>query len=78
MNTVQEDICALCGGPKQPGLTTFSAELGFGVVVIRNVPALVCGQCGENWIEDPVAAQIETVIQEAKRKHAQIEVMAFT
>ena len=39
-------ICPLCGGAKRRGSTTFTADLGFGVVVIRNVPASVCGQCG--------------------------------
>jgi len=39
--------CALCGGRRIEGSTTFSADLGFGVVAVRNVPALVCAQCGE-------------------------------
>lgn len=34
------DACPLCGGGKKPGTTTFTADLGFGVVVIRNVPAI--------------------------------------
>ena len=58
--------CPLCGGGKQPGATTFAVDLGFGVVVVRGVPALVCSQCGEAWIEDPVA--------EARRKRAVVEV----
>jgi YgiT-type zinc finger domain-containing protein len=68
------DYCPLCGGDKQPGTTTFAVDLGFGVVVVRDVPALVCSTCGEAWIEDPVAQRLETVVDEARTKHAAIEV----
>ncbi len=37
------DVCPLCGGNKKAGTTTFTAELGTGVVVVRNVPTTVCG-----------------------------------
>ena len=39
--------CALCGGDKHPGVTTFAVDLTFGVVVVRDVPALVCGGCAD-------------------------------
>lgn len=32
------DLCPLCGGNKKAGTTTFTAELGTGVVAVRNVP----------------------------------------
>ncbi|WP_058557984.1 type II toxin-antitoxin system MqsA family antitoxin [Thiohalocapsa sp. ML1] len=66
--------CPLCAGRRKPGQTTFTAELGFGVVVVRHVPALVCDQCGEEWIEDPVAAALEAVVDEARAKHSLVEV----
>ncbi|MBC6419616.1 MAG: YgiT-type zinc finger protein, partial [Prochloron sp. SP5CPC1] len=31
-------------------------DLGSGMVVVRHMPARVCQQCGEDWIEDSVAA----------------------
>ena len=53
------DLCALCGGKKRKGETTYTVELGFGVVVIRHVPALICTQCAEEWIEADVAKELE-------------------
>ena len=38
--------CPLCGGSKKAGRTTFTVDLGFGVVVVRDVPASVCSQSG--------------------------------
>ena len=72
------DACPLCGGGKKPGTTTFTADLGYGIVVIRNVPATVCSQCGADWISDEVAARIETLVDRAKEKHLQVEVMSLT
>jgi YgiT-type zinc finger domain-containing protein len=64
----------LCGGEKQPGTTTFAVDLKFGVVVVRKVPAFVCTQCGDAWIDDPVAAKLESLIAKARRKQAVLEV----
>ncbi len=34
---VQPSLCPIChGGHKQPGTTTFTVELGFGVIVVRD------------------------------------------
>jgi YgiT-type zinc finger domain-containing protein len=67
-------VCPLCGGEKQPGTTTFAVDLKFGVVVVREVPALVCTKCGDAWIDDPVAARLETIVSDARRKHAVVEI----
>jgi hypothetical protein len=46
-------------------------------VVIREVPAFVCTQCGDAWIDDPVAAKLESLATEARRKQALVEVMQW-
>ena len=66
--------CPLCGGEKQSGTTTFAVDLKFGVVVVREVPALVCTKCGDAWIDDPVAAKLESIVMEARSKHTVVEI----
>ncbi len=66
--------CPLCGGAKQPGTTTFAVDLKFGVVVVRAVPAFVCTRCGDAWIDNPVTAKLESIVAEARRKQALVEV----
>jgi len=66
--------CPLCGGTKHPGNTTFAVDLTTGVVVVRGVPAFVCAKCGDAWIDDPVAAKLEDIVTDARRKHAVVEV----
>jgi len=77
MMGAKNDSCPLCSGTKKPGTTTFTADLGFGVVVVRNVPATVCSQCGADRIADDVAVRIEEVVDDARKKRLQVEVMSL-
>lgn len=68
------DQCPMCGGQKKPGTTTFTADLGSGVVVVRQVRATVCSQCGEEWIDEATAGQLEEIVNEARARRLQVEV----
>ena len=72
------DKCPLCGGTKKAGKTTFTADLGFGVVVVRDVPAMVCSQCGADWIEDTTAAKLEEIVNDARQRHHIVEVTSLS
>jgi len=77
MKPVVLERCPLCGGRKQPGKTTYSVDLGSGVILVRNVPATVCMQCGEAWIDNHTAQKLEQITQEAREKGLQVEIVAF-
>lgn len=72
-----QSLCPICGGTKNPGKTIYSVDLGTGVVVVRNVAATICNQCGEEWIDAQTARQLEQIVQEARNKHHQVEVLAL-
>jgi YgiT-type zinc finger domain-containing protein len=76
-NSNHANLCPICGGSKAPGTTTYSVDLGTGVVVVRNVQAQICLQCGEEWIDHATAQKLETIVEEARAKQRQIEVLAF-
>ena len=78
MKSKKPSYCPVCKGARRPGVTTFTADLGFGVVVVRRVPALVCSQCGADWIEDSVARRIERLVAAARAKHSEVEVTALS
>ena len=69
--------CPLCEGNKTEGFTTYTVDLGFGVVVVRGVPAKICTQCGEEWIDASVARSLETIVLSAKAKHSLVEVVGY-
>ena len=72
-----ENRCPLCGGDKQDGTTIYSVDLGFGVVVVRNVPAMICSQCSEEWIDAVTAKKLEKMVDMARKNKLQIEMVEF-
>lgn len=58
--------------------TTFTVDLISGVVVVRNVPAWICTQCGEEWIEDEVSIKLEAIAERAIQHRTQLEMVSFS
>ncbi len=69
--------CPLCSGKVSPGTTTFTVDLKTGVIVVRNVPAWVCTQCGEDWIEDPITVKLEIIAERARTQNTQLEMISM-
>lgn len=78
MNTVSDDTCPVCGGRKSPGEATFTADYGLGVVVVRHVPAMVCDQCGEEWLSAHVVRQLESFVDRARAAKREVEVVGYS
>lgn len=56
--------CSLCG----EGTTSLPYELGRErLIVIRDVPALICTQCGESFIESPVVKRVEQILHTVEK-----------
>jgi len=72
-----KNICPVCGGHKSVSTTTFTVDFGFGVVVIRHVPAQICEQYSEEWTDDKTAESLEVFINEAKNKRSMVEVTEY-
>jgi len=75
--SITNSLCPVCGGRKIAGKTTYSVDLGFGIVVVRNVPATVCSQCGEEWIGAETAGELERLVEEARQSRRQVEVVSL-
>jgi len=69
--------CPICGGVKEKGATTYAVDLGTGVVVVRDVPATICSQCGEEWIGAQTARELEKIVEEARANRMQAAVVSF-
>ncbi len=74
MKTYKNGFCPLCGGKKVKGTTTFTTDLGIGLVVIRQVPATVCSQCGAEWMDDKAAEEVENIVKDARQKKLTVEI----
>lgn len=58
--------CFFCKGQTIETTTKFIVDLGRCVVIVKNVPARVCQQCGESSFSDEVAQQLERIVEAVK------------
>ena len=72
-----KDICPLCGGEKIESITSFTADYNSGLVVVRDVPAKVCNQCGEEWLSDEATEVLEEIVSSAKKQNQEFLVVKF-
>lgn len=56
------DSCDVCGGKLRRTVTTYTQEYEGKMIVVENVPAWVCDQCGESYFDPDVVEQVQTLI----------------
>lgn len=60
--------CPLCKGEMVKGKTNLPYELGEEkLVVVKDVPALVCKQCGDAFIEIDITRKVERIVGTAEK-----------
>lgn len=70
--------CTLCRhGETRPGFTTITLQRGETTVVIKGVPADVCDNCGEYYLDAEMSARILGLAEEAVRHGAEVEVLRY-
>lgn len=58
------DTCSFCRGKLREGKKEFVVKVKNEVVVIKDVPALVCDCCGEAYITPEISEKIDAVMEE--------------
>ena len=70
--------CALCrGGQTRPGLTTIVLFRGDTTVIMKEVPADVCGDCGEPVMSENISERVLTMAEGAVQRGAEVEIVRF-
>ena len=54
--------CIMCKGNVTEAKHTFIQEFDDCIIIIKNVPALVCAQCGEAYYSDEIAEKLEEIV----------------
>jgi YgiT-type zinc finger domain-containing protein len=71
--------CAICKhGETRPGKTTVTLERGGTTLVIKGVPARICDNCGEAYVEEQITRQLLATADEALRAGVQVDVREFS
>ena len=70
--------CVLCkNGETRPGTVTVTLERGKTVVVVRDVPADVCANCGEYYLDNSVAQRVYQRAEAAVERNAEVEILRY-
>ena len=70
--------CVVCKqADTRPGVTTVTLERGDSTFVVREVPAQVCPNCGEDYVDEKVAAELLRSAEELSRAGTQLDVRRY-
>ena len=72
-------ICVICkNGETVPGETIFTGTEGDTIVVVKGVPADVCGNCGEAYINFETTARLNKAVANGASANAEVVVMKYS
>ena len=70
--------CVICKtGEISPGTVTVTLERGSTVLLIKEVPAQVCTQCGEYYLDEHTTQRLYEQAEKALERNAELEVLRY-
>ena len=70
--------CVVCKhGETQEGMTTVTLERDGLTLVVKGVPARVCANCGEEYVDEDVARNLLETSEEVASAGAQVDIRVF-
>ena len=69
--------CFMCKGHMKPGIVNHIVDIEGSIIIIKNVPASVCKQCGEAFFDNDVVKKLELIVDHSKQSKAEITVINY-
>jgi YgiT-type zinc finger domain-containing protein len=70
--------CVICkSGETQPGTATVPLEREGMTLVIQGVPARVCANCGEEYVDEDTSARLLKTAEEAAQAGVRVDVREY-
>ena len=70
--------CSICKtGELKPGRVTVTLERDQAILVIKEVPAEVCQQCGEYYLNETTTERLYAQAEQALQGNAELEVLRY-
>ncbi len=70
--------CVICRqGQTGDGVTTLTFVRDGTTLVIKNVPARVCGNCGEAYVDEAITTRLLKTAEDASRAGVEVEVREY-
>ena len=70
--------CVICKGDFIEGLVNHIVDINNHIIIIKNVPALICSQCGDYFIDDKVARVLESLIDSVLESITEISILNYS
>jgi YgiT-type zinc finger domain-containing protein len=71
-------LCVICkNGKTRPGRATVTLEREGTTLIVRGVPAEVCENCGEEYVDEAAATRLLKTAEEAARAGAHVDIREF-
>ena len=70
--------CFMCKGDLIPMKKTYVAILEDCVVIVKDVPAQVCSQCGEAYYSDEVSDHLEDIVSKVKDMVQEVAILEYS
>lgn len=70
--------CVVCrAGETRPGTATVTLEPEDATVVVKGVPAQVCANCGEQYLDEATTAHLLRAARDAARSGVKFQVREY-
>ena len=70
--------CVICKqGETKPGKATVTLERNGMTLVVKNVPARVCANCGEEYVDEKTTSRLLKGAEEAARAGVQVDIREY-
>ncbi len=70
--------CVICKqGETKPGASTLTLTRDGTTLVVKNVPAEVCSNCGEAYIDEDITARLLRTAEDAARAGVEVDVREY-
>jgi YgiT-type zinc finger domain-containing protein len=70
--------CILCKSNLTIGVVNHIVDLDGHIIIIKGVPANICNQCGEYFIENDIAIKLEKIIEEVTKNKIEILILNYS
>lgn len=70
--------CTLCkNGETSPGKVTVTLNRENSAIVIKEVPAEVCNNCGDYFLSSEISKAVLSLAEDAVKKGIEVEILKF-
>ena len=70
--------CVICKqGETRPGKATVTLERDGMTLVLKNVPANICANCGEEYVDEKITKELLRAAEEAVKAGVQVDIREY-